>query len=101
MHGFLDLGSEQGPSTRGCRCTALVLRSHLEGPRSDGPFCMNLLIGAESTNVKIMSAVDKIDAWSRHPAVWIAECMQAGRRCSLHIICRDRDTVPPCWIDTA
>ena len=22
-------------------------------------------------------------------------------RCSLHIICRDRDTVPPCWIDMA
>jgi len=22
-------------------------------------------------------------------------------RCLLHIVCRDRDTVPPCWIDMA
>jgi hypothetical protein len=75
MHGFLDLGSEKAPSTRGCRCTALVLRSRLEGLRCDAPFCTNLLIGAASPNVKIMSAVVKNDAWSRHSAVWIAECM--------------------------
>lgn len=74
MHGFLDLGSEQASPTRGCRCTALVLRSRLEGPRSDGPFCTNLLIGAENTNVKIMSKIVRINAWSRHSAVWIAEC---------------------------
>jgi hypothetical protein len=57
MHGFLDLGSEQAPSTRGCRCTALVLRSRLEGLRCDDPFCRNSLIGAESTNVEIMPGV--------------------------------------------
>ena len=85
MHGFLDLGSEQACSTRGCRCTALVMRSRLEGLRCDDLICINSLIGAEGTNVKIIPRVVKNNGWSRHPAVWIAECRrECDVRCILY-----------------